>query len=486
MVRLPGLENIRNDPDRAPILQLLLDAQMDLDQIDPDRLAQLPRWSQVTDLYGTEPVYISLETCNAFQNQPNFDPSEHFVTTAGTFNSGTNLMAELLIANCHLPARVAKYGKKNKGVRWEAVWGKHTPVFNETFRQTHRAAGFKEDRVVYNVMFPAVTVRDPYKWMPSMCRHEYGAHWPHDRTKHCPNLLPTSVDYEHVNQLQQNHHPRQHPDDYTLKLSDSGSIQVTVHYSDFVVVHDSLVHFWNEWYKQYLDVHWPRLLVRMEDVIFYPKQVTQTVCECAGGVFHNGQNDNIPPFKYITQSAKRGRGQHGDPSQRTTYLDAIIKYGTEEGRYTPYNAKDLRYIQENLDPRVMAAFRYKFAPADVLQGGGLTQQQQEEEDGEDKNNGVEDNEEGDDQQQGDQEGKDAEEDKDDQKDGQDQQDNAAQAGDDDDDKNDAEANPLMVIDQRKAGNAEEQAQEVNKGGGGGDDDQNDGENSGGDQNEKQE
>lgn len=97
----------------------------------------LPLPSDVAALYGSQPRIWGLDTaCDAFQNDPNTDPASRFLTTAGTFNTGTNLMAELLIANCYMPARRAKY--KQDGVRWQAVWGKHTPVWNETVRLTHR------------------------------------------------------------------------------------------------------------------------------------------------------------------------------------------------------------------------------------------------------------------------------------------------------------------------------------------------------------
>jgi hypothetical protein len=118
------LKIIQNEPDRIPILQLLQDAQVDMTMIDPIKLAQLPKWSDIAALYGSEPVFVGLDTCRTFQESPN--PAEHFVSTAGTFNTGTNLMAELLIANCQMPARVLKYGRKQRGVRWQVLWGKRT------------------------------------------------------------------------------------------------------------------------------------------------------------------------------------------------------------------------------------------------------------------------------------------------------------------------------------------------------------------------
>jgi hypothetical protein len=334
------LQAIVNDPERSRLVQLLRDAQLDLEGIPLETLQQLPKWSEVTALYGTEPVILGLEdSCTSFQRLP--DPAEHFVSTAGTFNTGTNLMAELLIQNCQMPARMAKYGADNHGVRWQVLWGKHTPVFNDTYRLTHRTYEDKDIQAQY--MFPAVMVRDPYKWMTSMCRHAYGASWRHV-DEHCPNLVPNEVDA-----AEEERRTRK------VQLTPTGGVPVDVEYADFTVHHDTLVGFWNDWYGQYANVTWPRLLVRFEDLIFYPVEVTKTVCECAGGQLNPNK-----PFQFIVESAKHGNKAHG--KERTGYIDALVKYGTEAGRYRGYDPADLEYARKYLDPDLMAKFRYKFSP----------------------------------------------------------------------------------------------------------------------------
>jgi len=337
------IDDILNDPDRAPIVKLLHDAQVNLTALELETLRQLPKWSDVTSLYGSEPVISGLETCEAFQRLP--DPAEHFVSTAGTFNTGTNLMAELLIRNCYMPARTEKYGMRNRGVRWQVLWGKHTPVFDEDFRLHHRT--YNDSTLQPQNMFPAVMVRDPFKWMQSMCRHEYGAHWEHNQTVHCPNLVPNDGDRA----LWQ-------ADNVTVDLTKTGGIPVTIHYKEFEINHDTLVGFWNDWYREYSQVKWPRLLVRFEDLIFYPQQVTKTVCECAGGKLLEGR-----PFQFVVESAKRGIGQHGSKKERTTYIDALVKYGTEKGRYNGYDEADLEYAKQHLSPELLELFQYKLPTA---------------------------------------------------------------------------------------------------------------------------
>jgi hypothetical protein len=110
---------------------------------------------------------------------------------------------------------------------------------------------------------------------------------------------------------------------------------------------------WNDWNLQYADAKWPRLMVRFEDLVFFPKQVTRTVCECAGGEL------NKEPFHYVTESAKHGTSAHGKLSVRTTYVDALVKYGTERGRYDGYEPGDLRYAARHLDRELMRLFHYK-------------------------------------------------------------------------------------------------------------------------------
>jgi hypothetical protein len=105
--------------DKKHILDMLVDANIKPEDLDPQTLRDLPTWKEVTDLYGDEPRIYGLDQCQVFQEHS--DRADHFVSTAGTFNSGTNLMAELLIANCHMQDRMDKFGAQNRGIRWQVV-----------------------------------------------------------------------------------------------------------------------------------------------------------------------------------------------------------------------------------------------------------------------------------------------------------------------------------------------------------------------------
>jgi hypothetical protein len=182
-----------------------------------------------------------------------------------------------------------------------------------------------------------------------MCRHPYGAHWIHEND-HCPNLVPNEFDYELLA-----------IDEKEAAINDV-TMNVTVTYAEFKRQHASLVEFWNDWYKSYAEASFPRLIVRFEDVVFHPKQITKTVCECAGG-----QLDPDRPFHFIVDSAKKGAA-HG--TEKTSYVDALIKYGTEEGRYKGFDADDLEYAREHLDPDLMRLFGYRYPPTSAAAAAG--------------------------------------------------------------------------------------------------------------------
>jgi hypothetical protein len=178
-----------------------------------------------------------------------------------------------------------------------------------------------------------------------MCRHSYGAHWKHD-PQHCPNLVPNAID-EALWEVENEPIPN----------ADTG-IPVTVQYAEFHRNHISLVGFWNDWNRAYVQAPFPRLMVRFEDIIFHPKQITQTVCECAGG-----QLQTQKPFTYVVDSAKKGAA-HG--TEKTSYVDALVKYGTEVGRYAGFTSEDLQYAMKHLDPDLMRLFGYQYPSLEAI------------------------------------------------------------------------------------------------------------------------
>ena len=120
---------------------------------------------------------------------------------------------------------------------------------------------------------PLVAVRDPWMWLQSMCRHHYTAFWPHSEKGHCPNLVATDSEIEHFPRLKQLYY-ESNIEGIGEKV-DEPLIPVTVKYDKDIYDHDSLAHFWSEWYRLYLDADFPRIMVRFEDMLFHAKEVIE-------------------------------------------------------------------------------------------------------------------------------------------------------------------------------------------------------------------
>jgi hypothetical protein len=109
---------------------------------------------------------------------------------------------------------------------------------------------------------------------------------------------------------------------------------------------ESLVDLWNDWYRQYLEADFPRLIVRFEDMLYQAPAVTQKISDCMGVDF------NAETFKYQTKSAKG----HGS---QTDFLHAVIKSGSETARKKGMTVADLRFTAQHLDVDLMRIFQYQ-------------------------------------------------------------------------------------------------------------------------------
>ncbi|GAX17766.1 hypothetical protein FisN_24Hh167 [Fistulifera solaris] len=309
---------------REPLLELLTEAGVT--SMDAVSVAKLPTWQQVTDLYGDGPVIYGLETCQQFRDK--VPPEDASIGTAGLFNTGTNPFAMYLSANCEMPQNT---NDKAKGMRWQVPWGKHMLA---TYKWRNTA---KHDYHVNKTnVLPTVLIRDPYSWMQSMCRHPYGARFVHDHI-HCPGLVPSEHDRER--------HPKE--------LKDKETIPVVVTYPGRRAHFDSLAHFWAQWYREYLEADYPRLIIRFEDMIFHPRKVLSLVCECAGA------KPKQEAFSYVVGEGKWGNKVHEGSSNM---ISAMIRYGSNSSRLTQMSEADLELAYRALDPELMDLFQYPRVP----------------------------------------------------------------------------------------------------------------------------
>jgi hypothetical protein len=175
-----------------------------------------------------------------------------------------------------------------------------------------------------------------------MCRNPYAASWEErSNSKPCPQLKKENNQWNNVN----------------------------VKFGPAQTHHQSLGHLFNDWYGDYFysnvtnrntTAPFPRLIVRFEDIIFFPKEVTEAVCRCAGGsIGHRTDDKDVAngTFHYVVRSAKAGSG-HGPQSHRNGLIDSWIRYGSVNPQ-SEYSQDDLALVQQVLDPLIMDAFAYR-------------------------------------------------------------------------------------------------------------------------------
>ena len=325
MVKTSNLQsNLKINPDKEPIRKLLERAGV---EVTPAIYAKLPSYSDITATYGSDVKIHGLETCQEFRDT--VPGKERMLGVAGMFNTGTNLLTQLLLNNCYIEDKVKEYGPKYHGIRVQVPWGKHSPPY---FRLNHQAKK-GANGVNHEYVLPAVMIKDPYTWMGSLCRHHYAALWKHT-TLHCPNLVANEND----------------------KLTQNGKVvPAIIKYSPTnITTHESIAGIWNDWNNDYMHYHntqpFPRLIIRFEDVLFQTEKTVTQICQCAGGKVYD-QNK----FYYIEKSAKDGQDAHKGAQG---LLQAIMFYGNVTNRLLGFDEGDLKYARRYLDQELMDVFSY--------------------------------------------------------------------------------------------------------------------------------
>lgn len=214
-----------------------------------------------------------------------------------------------------------------------AAWGKHTPAHYKWQHATTKAAAIRKEDVL-----PVITVRNPWRWMQSMCHNPYGAAWAHHGK--CPQLR-TAADPE------------------------AAWNEVTVKYEAATERYRSLQHLWNDWYNAYLHPAaavdattatppYPWIAVRMEDLVFHTVETVTAVCECAGGTLYTDR-----PFHYITDSAKADSPGH---DSSTGIAEAWIKYGRPTAAGAGFDAAAYEAGLDAVDQKLMDQLHYHHPP----------------------------------------------------------------------------------------------------------------------------
>jgi hypothetical protein len=348
-------DNNAKSNDKEGIIKILTGSGVAL---TPEDIAQIPTWSEVTSLYGTKPQIVGLDQCKHFQLH--IPTEDAYVGPSGLFNTGTNLLAETMQNYCTIPSRsnVPKNKKaplpghngepplprKVSGMLWQVPWGKHNPI---SWRMHHNALvgslGVDQTHVL-----PVAIIKDPFHWMGSMCRHSYSANWYHD-PQHCPNLVPNERDIGKRGITMANK-----------------SVPVNIAFKGDQLEHyDSLLHLWNDWYGNYLDVQEvPRLIIRFEDLLFHLEEIVTEICHCVGGTVINSKKG----IHLQSGAAKKGEFHSGSNG----LLSAISRYGSKKHRLDTMTEDDIQYANKNVGSELMKTFHYNYPEATLGNGGDGT------------------------------------------------------------------------------------------------------------------
>jgi len=374
-------------------------------QLSEDDRRLLPTWEEVVDRVGNDgPKILGLETCKDYRAK--FSSEKRRLGVAGPFNSGTHYLNEVLTNNCRFKTTIPTK-QRNLGIMDQVPWGKHQ---SPRFRLIHntalgRSILKKDDEAkaqnngeldhpelppeleeINRSVLPVVMVRDPFTWWQSMCKARYSAHWYHIVPDHCPNFIANNVEKQWF--FKKRPEVRKHYDgdpwkvdnvldkaNYTL---DKKVVPLWVRYHSENRQHKSLAHMWTDWYKDYFDADYPRLMIRLEDLVFYPHETLRQVCECViGGGEGETEDSKVGYFEYIgdenlilsLDSAIRGNGKNADSldkihgKDRTGLLGAMAKHAGPHSvshRASGMTKEDLEFASKVVkDDETMSFFGYK-------------------------------------------------------------------------------------------------------------------------------
>lgn len=304
---------------KEKLLQILLGAGKE--ELHRSDCQSLPKWAEVSSLYGDQPIVFGLDTCQAYRAGLQRAGLEADIRVGGLFNTGTNALADSLGLN---------FRELDDKLDYNVPGGKHTPLGS---KKNWLNAIRGENSTPNPHVMPVILIRDPFRWMNSMCKDSYAASWDVGMEGHCPNLVPSKEEVA------------------SGKYEDITTFEVTVD-RPFDERYASLADMWSGWYQQYLHAEqfidpFPRLIIRFEDTLFHAEKVMELIVECVGETMK-------APFQYHLEAAK----EHGKPAD---FIAALSKYGREEGRYGGLTDDDMSYAQSALDSELMHLFHYKEA-----------------------------------------------------------------------------------------------------------------------------
>jgi hypothetical protein len=117
--------NTNLDEGRMESLRRLQALGINMTELDDETIRLLPPWPDVVAQYGDKAVVLGLETCQKYRRVVAPRLRQRLLAAAGTFNSGTNLLAFTLENNCQLSDGKQLYGGCrlfHRGINWQVPW----------------------------------------------------------------------------------------------------------------------------------------------------------------------------------------------------------------------------------------------------------------------------------------------------------------------------------------------------------------------------
>ena len=279
--------------------------EMGIDHVDSQVQNMLPTWEEVTQLYGHHPVVFGTDSCRNFRNK--MPPRERYIGVAGIFNTGTNALTYYMRANLVMPQNNRE---QFQGILSQVPWNKHS-----FFQDRHTEFARVHQNISKSNVLPVVIIRDPFTWAQSMCQSPYEVQYRGDLPPHCPSLTGnSSVMYKQI----------QFP---------------------------TLMHLWNEYYRQYITTDLPRIIVRFEDLLFHPKKVIDAIKTCSAAKW----KDNAK-FFFVTDHSKWEHVRELGP--QSNLVSAIIKHSNARRRVRNMTREDLEAAPAILDKNILRIFNY--------------------------------------------------------------------------------------------------------------------------------
>lgn len=113
-----------------------------------------------------------------------------------------------------------------------------------------------------------------------------------------------------------------------------------------------MAHLWSSWYREYYESNMPRIFIRYEDLLFHTETVVDSIRQCVGAEWKSDT------FQWQAAPAKT-HPYFAKFKAPSSLVSAIIKYGSEEGRWGTMNQDDREFARHNIDDYLVRKFHYQ-------------------------------------------------------------------------------------------------------------------------------